>query len=99
MADEYKVDSEQLDKLLHSAGVVDKITGIANQLCAAANQMASQVVRPSQQDKDNFGVYVAAAGGTRARAYVHPLGLTGIHIEAGNSVLLKAISTVMGGSG
>lgn len=94
-ADEYKIDSEQLDKLLHSAGVEAKVTDIANQIADAANGMARAVVKPSQRDKDNFGVYVSGSG-TRVRAYIHPLGHTGIHIEEGHSVMLKAIGTVGG---
>lgn len=95
MADGLEIDSEQLDKLLHSQAVIDKVTELANQLATAANAMASEVVQPSQQGKDNFGVYVSSAP-SRARAYVHPLGHTGIRIEQGHAVLLKAIGMVSG---
>lgn len=96
MADKWEpMTSEQRDKLLHHPAVKAKVTAIATQLAAAANTMASEVVAPSQKGKDNFGVYVSDAG-TRVRAYVHPLGHTGIHIEQGHSVLLKAIGMVGG---
>jgi hypothetical protein len=91
MADEYKVDSGELDKLLHAAGIVKKVSGIAQRVADAANAMSYQYNRPSEAGRQNFGVYVTT-GGTRARAYVHPLGRTGIHIEQGESVLLKAIA-------
>lgn len=93
MKDGLEIDSEKLNELLHASFVVEKITSIANKLATAANAMASEVVLPSQRDKDNFGVYVQP-GGTRARAYVHPLGHTGIHIEQGHAVLLKSIGMV-----
>jgi hypothetical protein len=95
MSGEYKIDSEALNKLLHSAGVETKVTGIAEKLASAANDMARAVVKSPKSDQDNFGVYVSGVG-TRVRAYVHPLGKTGIHIEQGESVLLKSIPTVMG---
>jgi hypothetical protein len=83
--------SEDREKLLRHPGTAARLKQIAQQLADSANSMAAQFNRPSEAGNDNFGVYVTP-GGTRARAYVHPLGRTGIHVEQGESVLLKAIA-------
>jgi hypothetical protein len=44
---------------------------------------------------DNFAVVVQDDTDTqRPRAYVHPVGKTGLRVEAGESVLFKALSTM-----
>jgi hypothetical protein len=91
-----KLDTPELHNwLLHNPGTVARITKITNALCDAANDMDPSPPNSGKIQNPNFGVYISEAG-DRVRGYVHPLGRTGLHIEAGHSVLLKAISFVMG---
>ena len=97
---------EQLRQLRHHPAIVAKITEIARRYCANANAIARDVraeeVHVSEKQKqkaaaDQFEVVVQNHMNTeRPRAYVRPVGKTGMHVEAGHSVLFKAIAT-MGG--
>lgn len=85
------ITPEQIAQLLKSQGVRAMIVQRTNQLCDAANSIDPTPPNRGKIQNPNFGVYISDAG-DRVRGYVHPLGRTGIHIEAGESVLLKAIA-------
>ena len=86
---------EQIQQLLHSPEIVAKITALANQLCDAANSMDPTPANTKKSHGPNFAVTVQNNPGTRRpRAYVRPVGKTGLHVEGGQSVLLKAIGTM-----
>lgn len=93
--DEPLITPAQIEALLHSPGVRERITQLTHQLCDAANSIDPTPANKGKVQNPNFGVYISSAG-NRVRGYVHPLGKTGLHVEAGHSVLFKAIATVMG---
>jgi|SRR5438270_13943153 len=94
MDPEWKWDSPELhDWLLRNPGTVARITALVNQLCDAANSIDPTPRNKGKVQKPNFGVYISEAG-DRVRGYVHPLGRTGLHVEAGHAVLFKAIGTM-----
>jgi hypothetical protein len=87
-----KLTRKQINALLHSPATVAAVTKLANRLCDSANAMSADLNRPSAQGRPNYGVYVKNdPQSKRARAFVHPLGRTGIHVEAAQSAMLKSI--------
>lgn len=94
MDPEWKLDSPELhDWLLKNPATVARITDLANKLCDAANAIDPSPPNKGKTQKPNFGVYVSEAG-NRVRGYVHPIGRTGLHVEAGHAVILKAIGVL-----
>ena len=86
---------EQHRQLRHHPVIVDRITALAHQLCNAANAMDPTPKNQGKEQTANFAVVVQNEPGTqRPRAYVHPVGRTGLHVEAGHSVLLKALGSI-----
>jgi hypothetical protein len=53
--------------------------------------MAHEISRPSEAARNAFGVYPIKG---KAKAWVHPLGKVGVHVDAADSVLLKAIGMI-----
>lgn len=102
--DEWEMTEEQHRQLRHHPVIVAQITKIAHQLCDSANAIARDVrstekhrtqnmIEKSQADQ--FTVVVKnKPETTRPRAYVKPVGNTGLRIEAGHSVLFKAMSAL-----
>lgn len=89
------ISSEQIQQLLHSPEIVAQITALANKLCDAANSIDPTPANSKKQHGPNFAVTVQNSPSTRRpRAYVRPVGKTGLHVEAGQSVLMKAIGTM-----
>lgn len=84
------ITNEQLRKIRHMDGVVARITADAQRLCDLANSMA-----PTDAKGENFKVTVQNDSSTqRPRAYVRPVGKTGLVIEQGESALLKSIASM-----
>lgn len=95
MPDKYQLSEEDLKKIREHDAVKKRCYSVGHQLADHANEMARAVSRPSERDRDNFGVYIVKQpGGGGPKCWVHPLGKTGIHIEAAHSVLLKAIGMI-----
>lgn len=103
---EWTMTPEQHRQILHHPAVVAKITELANRLCDNANAIAKDVRKAEKHTTqtqiqkasvDQFAVVVQDnPESQRPRAYVRPVGKTGLHIEAGHSVLFKAIASVAG---
>src|SRR6202035_5608029 len=78
-------DLTKIDQAIrHMPGVVDYITKKANEMLG--------LIEKSQ----DFRVIVSTGGESRARAYVAPANNAGIHLEAADSVLLKAAASMEG---
>lgn len=71
-------------KIRHMPAVVARIT-------AKANECLDLI-----EKKHDFRVVVSTGGESRARAYVAPRNNAGIHLEAADSVMLKAALSMQG---
>lgn len=89
-----KLTHKQAQELLHSPGVVAMITEVASYYCDTANEMIASVQGTTK--RRHFKVTVQNDPKTkRARAYVRPVGRTGIIVDAGQGILLKSVPAVL----
>jgi hypothetical protein len=78
-------DMVEIDQAIrHMPAVVDYITKKANETLDLIEK------------RDDFRVIVSTGGKSRARAYIAPANNAGIHLEAADSVLLKAAINMAG---
>lgn len=104
-----KLTHKQAMELMHSPGVVAKLTEIAEYYADAANDMMRAVdgteksggflsrLRNQPARTEHFKVTVQNdPKSSRARAFVRPVGRTGIRIDDGQSVMLKSVPAVLG---
>jgi len=93
MVSKYTPSPDDIKKVEQHDAVRARVIDVAKQLTDAANKMAIEVQRPSERDRDSFTWHLVKHPDV-TRAWVMAKGRTGIHVEAGHSVLLKAISMI-----
>lgn len=78
-------DLTEIDQAIrHMPAVVAYLTKKANEC------------KDTIEHSDDFRVVVSTSGESRARAYVAPANNAGIHLEAADSVMLKAAAAMEG---
>lgn len=89
--------TELANKLCDNANAIAQATKASQPRDKQGRFLAMSDKQATKSQLDNFAVVVQNDEGTqRPRAYVRPVGKTGLRVEAGQSVLFKAMST-MGG--
>lgn len=87
--------TELANQLCDSANSIARATRVVQPRDKQGRFRSMTEKQAAKAQADNFAVVVQDDPGTqRPRAYVHPVGETGLHVEAGESVLFKAMATM-----